>query len=86
MGRFFVVALLAFLLLGGATLSGEAPAKAKGMGKDAPAIEATGATVALHVVVGPRDVDIVRAQYAPRYRNLPPGLEKSPCSSDGGVR
>jgi len=28
------------------------------------------------VVWGPRDVEVVRAHYAPRYRNLPPGLAK----------
>jgi hypothetical protein len=28
------------------------------------------------VVWGPRDVELVRAHYAPRYRSLPPGLAK----------
>lgn len=32
--------------------------------------------VAVHVAWSPRDVEIIRTHYAPRYRNLPPGLRK----------
>ena len=32
--------------------------------------------VAVHVVFLPREVSVIREYYAPRYRNLPPGLQK----------
>jgi len=32
--------------------------------------------VAVSVSWGPRDIETVRRYYAPRYRNLPPGLQK----------
>jgi hypothetical protein len=32
--------------------------------------------VAVHVVFLPREVIVIREHYAPRYRNLPPGLQK----------
>ena len=39
-------------------------------------VGATGTSVAVHVSFLPREVRIIREYYAPRYRNLPPGLEK----------
>jgi hypothetical protein len=39
-------------------------------------VEGAGTTVAVHVAFLPREVRIIREYYAPRYRNLPPGLEK----------
>lgn len=35
-----------------------------------------GNNVNVVIVWGPRDMEIVRSHYAPRYRNLPPGLAK----------
>ena len=35
-----------------------------------------GNSVAVHVVFLPREVSVIREYYAPRYRNLPPGLQK----------
>lgn len=35
-----------------------------------------GNSVAIHVVFLPREVSVIREHYAPRYRNLPPGLQK----------
>ena len=32
--------------------------------------------VSIHVSWGAREVEVVRSHYAPRYRNLPPGLAK----------
>lgn len=32
--------------------------------------------VAVHVAFGKSDVEVIRTYYAPRYRNLPPGLQK----------
>jgi hypothetical protein len=39
-------------------------------------VDVSGTTVAVHVTFLPREVRIIREYYAPRYRNLPPGLEK----------
>jgi hypothetical protein len=39
-------------------------------------VDGTGTSVAVHVAFLPREVRIIREYYAPRYRNLPPGLEK----------
>jgi hypothetical protein len=36
----------------------------------------SGNSVAVHVVFLPREVSVLREYYAPRYRNLPPGLQK----------
>lgn len=36
----------------------------------------TNANVSVHVAFLPREVRIIREYYAPRYRNLPPGLQK----------
>ena len=33
-------------------------------------------TVAVHIAFLPREVRIIREYYGPRYRNLPPGLQK----------
>jgi hypothetical protein len=38
--------------------------------------ENRGNGVAVHVVFLPREVSVIREYYAPRYRNLPPGLQK----------
>jgi len=35
-----------------------------------------GSGVAVHVVFLPREVSVIREYYTPRYRNLPPGLQK----------
>jgi hypothetical protein len=35
-----------------------------------------GSTVAVHVAFLPREVRVIREYYGPRYRNLPPGLQK----------
>lgn len=32
--------------------------------------------VAVHVVFSPRELRVIREYYTPRYRNLPPGLQK----------
>lgn len=42
----------------------------------APAVDRSDNRVAVSVVFGPRDVEIVRRHYEPQYRNLPPGLRK----------
>ena len=51
--------------------------KNKGNGKqEAVAVDRADTRVAVHVVFGSGDVRIIREHYAPRYRNLPPGLRK----------
>ena len=35
-----------------------------------------GKSVDVRIVWGARDVEVIRTHYAPRYRNLPPGLAK----------
>jgi hypothetical protein len=46
--------------------------------KDGPHAAASdgGSAVVVSVSWGTRDIEIVRRHYAPRYRNLPPGLQK----------
>lgn len=39
-------------------------------------VDASATTVTVHAEFLPREVRIIREYYAPRYRNLPPGLEK----------
>ena len=51
--------------------------KQKGHGKqETVAVDRTDARVGVHVVFSSADVRIIREHYAPRYRNLPPGLRK----------
>ena len=57
---------------------GSGPAqKGKKQAKSQPMVEDNrGSGVAVHVVFLPREVSVIREYYAPRYRNLPPGLQK----------
>ena len=51
--------------------------KNKGNGKqETIAVDHADTGVAVHVVFASGDVQIIREHYAPRYRNLPPGLRK----------
>jgi hypothetical protein len=51
--------------------------KGKKQAKSQPMVEDNrGSGVAVHVVFLPREVSVIREYYAPRYRNLPPGLQK----------
>jgi hypothetical protein len=79
MGR-FAVALVACLFLGGATLSAGSPEQGKGKKQKherAGGVQDNGVdSTAIHVVFVSGDVAILRSHYAPRYRNLPPGLQK----------
>lgn len=71
-----VAVTLVGLLLGGAVLSADKGGKKKR--KDAPhtVAHSHGSSVNVHVVFGAREVEVLRTHYAPRYRNLPPGLAK----------
>lgn len=58
-----------------AMLVSGAVVESQGRGKRVePAVERVSASV--HIVFGARDAQIIREYYAPRYRNLPPGLQK----------
>jgi hypothetical protein len=44
--------------------------------KDAVAVERTGVHGDVHIVFSSREVHVIREHYSPRYRALPPGLQK----------
>jgi len=54
----------------------DADARGNGNRKAAAGVERTGARGDVHVVFSSQDVRLIREYYAPRYRNLPPGLQK----------
>jgi hypothetical protein len=74
-----ICATLAGVLLGG-TVAAAAPQgkshKHARKGHGAPYEDTSGARVEAHFVFGSRDIILIRDHYAPRYRNLPPGLRK----------
>ena len=70
---------IAGLLLGGAVLAAERqkPNKHKDVKPAVNAGDTTANTaVAVRVSWSTHDVEVIRGHYAPRYRNLPPGLQK----------
>lgn len=74
-------AILVGILLGGTVASGSAGqgrGKKNGGPDHAKHDNAKGSEprVSLHLVFGKADVVILRDHYSPRYRNLPPGLQK----------
>jgi hypothetical protein len=75
-----VLLLAACLLMAGATLGADPPGRGKGKKKEPRAASVQqkeahgGAAVSVVFVSG--DVAMLRTHYAPRYRNLPPGLQK----------
>jgi hypothetical protein len=70
------------VLLGGTVLTSKTPEQGKEKKNGKPEQSAhhrdngSDATVSVHVVFGKGDVIVLRNHYAPRYRNLPPGLQK----------
>ncbi len=66
------------VFLAGAALAADSPGQGRGkkQGNDERGRADTGARVDVHVAFGSGDVGILREYYAPRYRNLPPGLQK----------
>lgn len=78
--RRFVLLLAACLLMAGATLAADPPDRGKGKKKEPRAASVQpkggngGASVSVVFVSG--DVAMLRTHYAPRYRSLPPGLQK----------
>ena len=68
------------VFLAGTVLAAESLGQGKGRGgkhaNDGRDRADTAARVDVHVAFGSGDIVIVREFYAPRYRNLPPGLQK----------
>src|SRR6266550_2036626 len=66
------------VFLAGAALGADSPGQGKGrkQGNDERGRVDTAPRVDVHVAFGSGDVGILREYYAPRYRNLPPGLQK----------
>lgn len=76
-----LVSALALGLLSSTPLAGstplEASQKSKKHSKNRPVhSDARPASAELHVIFTSREVGIIREHYAPRYRKLPPGLQK----------
>jgi hypothetical protein len=69
--------------LAGVLLGGTAAAAERSQGKskknathERPSAAKNDAVVDVRVVFGSADVTVIRQHYAPRYRDLPPGLQK----------
>jgi hypothetical protein len=81
MRRLFAVTLVA-LVAGGAPLDASQSGKshkqkdAKHASKHDAKDHHDGTDVAIRVAFGEHDTQLIRTHYAPRYRNLPPGLQK----------
>lgn len=73
-------AIVAGLLLGVSAV-GAAPLQGNGKnkkqsGQEKAKVKSADSSVAVHVVFGSGEVTTLRNYYGPRYRNLPPGLQK----------
>src|SRR4051812_48471897 len=67
---------MASLFLGTAVLAADHQRKPQKHEDSTRLIVSDDSAVAVNVSWGMRDVEIIRRHYAPRYRNLPPGLQK----------
>ena len=77
MMRLICATVVGLLLVGTAVEA--APLQGKGKnkaGQEKAKGKAAAPSAAVHVVFVPADVTLLRNHYAPRYRNLPPGLQK----------
>jgi hypothetical protein len=72
-----ICATVACLLLGGTVVwASPLQGKSKKHAADSQKDKGTDGTVAIHVGFTSSEVTVLRTHYAPRYRNLPPGLQK----------
>ena len=74
-----IAAALVGLLSSGAVVAADQPGKQKKQKEAKHAVvheESRDTRVAVHVAWSTHDVEVVRRYYAPKYRNLPPGLQK----------
>jgi hypothetical protein len=69
-------ATLVGVLVGGSGVAAARVMDAKPKQKHARDRGADPSSVAIHVTFSTREVQVIRQHYAPRYRNLPPGLRK----------
>jgi len=80
MMRLFICATLAGLLLGGVTAAAPSQGKASKHAHQKRARndkdKGSDTSVSIHLAFASADVTILRSHYAPRYRHLPPGLQK----------
>ena len=68
---------LASVLLGGTAAAAPSQGKSKkNATHERPSAAKDDPVVNVHLVFGSADVTIIRDHYAPRYRDLPPGLQK----------
>jgi hypothetical protein len=70
---------IAAIFLSTVLLAAGHPQKGKKHKESTPAVasvEPGGSGVAVNVVWGAREIEMMRRYYAPQYRNLPPGLQK----------
>jgi len=67
---------MAGLFLGTAALGADHERKPQKHQDSTRPIVSGGAAVAASVSWGTRDIEMIRRHYAPKYRNLPPGLQK----------
>ena len=76
--RRLICTIVASVLLGVAAV-GAAPSQGKGKkqsGQEKAKDKSADTNVVIHVVFASADVTVLRNYYGPRYRNLPPGLQK----------
>jgi len=78
MKRFISAAMVAFLFVGAASAAIASQGKGKKHGKHERAshVHDGDTRVAVSITFGSADVRLIRRHYEPRYRNLPPGLQK----------
>lgn len=69
-----ILVTMAVLILGGTAL--HADRQGKGNKHHRAPAAAPASAVSVSVSWGTRDIEVVRRYYAPKYRNLPPGLQK----------
>lgn len=77
MTRLFLIVIIG-LLAGGAVAEGAAPDRQKHPKRQRAHddVYRSGTSVAIDVHFSQREVHLIRTHYAPRYRSLPPGLQK----------
>ena len=77
MKRLICVTVAGLLLVGSAVEASPSQGKGKNKtGQEKAKTKSSDPKAAVQVVFVPADVTILRNHYAPRYRNLPPGLQK----------
>ena len=76
MKRTISLTLLGVFLAGSILVASPGQGKGKKHGTDGRTANGTSTCVDAHFVFGSSDIVILREHYAPRYRSLPPGLQK----------